>query len=76
MMSSNLLGFCLCNICSGAGIISTITGLPPKKQDPFYCADWNRCGAVCEEQCQACYKADSMPEIIINNDEKPQHDTK
>jgi hypothetical protein len=26
--------------------------------DGFYCADWNRCGSICEEQCPACKKAD------------------
>lgn len=28
------------------------------QSDGFYCADWNRCGAICEEQCPACKKAD------------------
>lgn len=26
--------------------------------DGFYCADWNRCGAICDEQCPACKKAE------------------
>jgi hypothetical protein len=31
--------------------------------EQFYCADWDRCGSVCEEQCNACIKADNMPEV-------------
>jgi hypothetical protein len=31
------------------------TGTPETEQ--FYCADWNRCGTTCEDQCDACKKA-------------------
>lgn len=33
------------------------------QDDDFYCADWERCGAICEGQCKACEKAENMPEI-------------
>lgn len=35
------------------------SGEAQSQSDGFYCADWNRCGAICEEQCPACKKADS-----------------
>lgn len=33
-------------------------GEAQSQSEGFYCADWNRCGAICEEQCPACKKAD------------------
>jgi hypothetical protein len=33
------------------------------RSEQFYCADWNRCGATCEEQCNKCKKAEDMPEV-------------
>ena len=33
------------------------------QSEQFYCADWNRCGSICEEQCNACNKAENMPEV-------------
>lgn len=33
------------------------------RSEQFYCADWNRCGSLCEEQCNACNKAENMPEV-------------
>jgi len=33
-------------------------GEAQSQSDGFYCADWNRCGSICEEQCPACKKAD------------------
>ena len=33
-------------------------GEAQSQSDGFYCADWNRCGAICDEQCPACKKAD------------------
>jgi len=33
------------------------------QSEQFYCADWNRCGSLCEEQCNACNKAENMPEV-------------
>jgi len=35
----------------------------PAPEYNFYCADWNRCGSICEEQCPACSKAENMPNI-------------
>ncbi|MCA6372269.1 MAG: hypothetical protein IM631_12890 [Cytophagales bacterium] len=32
----------------------------PEQDQTFYCADWNRCGSICEQQCPACKKADSI----------------
>lgn len=29
-------------------------------EENFYCADWNRCGTTCEEQCAACGKTDNL----------------
>ena len=29
----------------------------------FYCADWNRCGTTCEEQCPSCKKPDRLDEM-------------
>lgn len=40
--------------------------IPLREFDDFYCADWNRCGAICEEQCNACGKAENMPESLFN----------
>lgn len=34
-----------------------------EQSELFYCADWNRCGTLCEEQCNACNKAENMPEV-------------
>lgn len=31
-----------------------------KAQEPFYCADWIRVGAFCEQQCPACKKTDLL----------------
>ena len=33
------------------------------RSEHFYCADWNRCGATCEEQCSKCKKAEDMPQV-------------
>lgn len=37
------------------------------RSEQFYCADWNRCGSICEEQCNACNKAEKMPEVAQEN---------
>ena len=34
------------------------------QSEQFYCADWNRCGSICEEQCNTCNKAENMPEVV------------
>lgn len=31
-----------------------------QQEENFYCADWNRCGTSCEEQCAACGKTDNL----------------
>lgn len=30
------------------------------EENNFYCADWDRCGTTCEEQCAACAKTDNL----------------
>ena len=37
----------------------------------FYCADWNRCGSICDEQCPACKKAENAPEILPDSPASP-----
>lgn len=32
------------------------------QSEQFYCADWNRCGSICIEQCDDCSNAENMPE--------------
>lgn len=43
-----------------------------KEEKQFYCADWNRCGAICEEQCNKCERAE-LSEFTIESkpDSKP-----
>jgi len=37
------------------------------EENNFYCADWNRCGTTCEEQCATCGKTDNLeqPEGVV-----------
>ena len=42
----------------GATVGQRSVGTVAESQD-FYCADWNRCGAICEEQCPRCKKAET-----------------
>lgn len=37
-----------------------VTESTTKQEDNFYCADWNRCGSTCEEQCPACKKTNLL----------------
>lgn len=41
----------------------------PSIEKLFYCADWDRCGSICEKQCTACKKAENMKEIIPDKPE-------
>jgi DnaJ-class molecular chaperone len=58
--------FRICPVCNGAKTLIVPNCQPAcdngweaqSQSDDFYCADWNRCGAICEEQCPACKKAD------------------
>lgn len=38
---------------------------PKEKEETFYCADWNRCGATCDEQCPACKKTTLLSEATL-----------
>ncbi len=32
----------------------------PLPDEKFYCADWDRCGSICEQQCPACEKTNNL----------------
>ena len=34
------------------------------EEEKFYCAEWNRTGSICEEQCSGCKRSD---ELVINS---------
>jgi hypothetical protein len=38
----------------------SVEATEPEQYHTFYCADWDRCGSICEKQCPACKKADSI----------------
>lgn len=51
------IGLRLAELTAENKILKSV-GEAQSQSEGFYCADWNRCGAICEEQCPACKKAD------------------
>lgn len=39
-----------------------------------YCKEWNNVGYVCEEQCNACKKAENMPELRVQGEHTRRED--
>jgi len=66
----------LCKWCDGKGIdlarpqekCGWCYGDGKVKSKDFYCADWNRVGTTCEQQCNSCYKTT----LLDNNQEGEQ----